>query len=77
MPFEQLNIEKMGALPKQFLVDDTGKKVSIVLDIREYQHILEQLEELEDIQLYDEGKKNQKSAIPMDEAFKAIEAQRK
>lgn len=67
----------MGALSKQFLIDDTGKKVSIVLDIREYQYMLEQLEELEDIQLYDEGKKHQKAAIPMDEAFKAIEAQRK
>lgn len=67
----------MGALPKQFLVDDTGRKVSVVLDIQEYQHILEQLEELEDIQLYDEGKKSQQPAIPIDEAFKAIEAQRK
>lgn len=67
----------MGAVPKQFLVDDTGKKVSIVLPIKEYQHILEQLEELEDIQLYDAGKKSQEPAIPIDEAFKAIEAQRK
>jgi len=39
----------------QYITDDKGKKLSVVLPIKEYQKILE---ELDDIRLYDEAKKN-------------------
>ena len=37
---------------------------------------MEELEELEDIKLYDEAKKSNEPSIPIDEAFKVIEAKR-
>ncbi len=39
--------------------------------------MLEELEELEDIRLYDEAKKSNEVSIPIDDAFKIIEAKRK
>ncbi|MCX6271668.1 MAG: hypothetical protein NTU44_10685 [Bacteroidetes bacterium] len=40
----------------QFITDDKGKKVSVILSIKKYDRILEDLEELEDIRAYDKVK---------------------
>lgn len=61
----------------QYITDDTGKKISVVLPIKEYNAIIEELEELEDIRLFDEAKNLNEPSIPIDEAFKIIEAKRK
>jgi len=39
-----------------FITDDKGKKVSVILSIKEYERMLEELEELEDIRIYDKVK---------------------
>lgn len=61
----------------QYITDNTGKKISVVLPIKDFKAIMEELEELEDIKLYDEAKKSNEPSIPIDEAFKLIEAKRK
>lgn len=61
----------------QYITDNTGKKISVVLPMKDFKAIMEELEELEDIKLYDEAKKSNKPSIPIDEAFKMIEAKRK
>ena len=61
----------------QFLSDDTGKKLSVVIPIKEYEQILMQLEELADIRLYDEAKNTKQSSIPAADAFKLVEAKRR
>ena len=64
-------------LHTQFVTDSNGKAVSVLLPIKEFQSILEELEELEEIKLYDKAKKNDDGVrIPMDEAFRKIEAKR-
>jgi hypothetical protein len=60
----------------QFITDSTGKRISVVLPMKEFQAIMEELEELEDIALYDEAKKSKEPSIPIDDAFKMIEAKR-
>ncbi len=61
----------------QYNKDTTGKSL-VILPQNEFDTLMEELEELEDIQLYDEAKKNDTGErIPMDEAFKLIEAKRK
>jgi hypothetical protein len=45
--------------------------------MKDFKAIMEELEELEDIKLYDEAKKSNETSIPIDEAFKMIEAKRK
>jgi len=41
----------------QYITDLNGEKVSIILPIKTYERIVEDLEELDDIRLYDESKK--------------------
>jgi len=61
----------------QFITDQKGKKLSVILPIKDYKKIMEELEELEDIRLYDEAMENKDKSIPADKAFKQIEAKRK
>ena len=60
-----------------YVTDTKGKKISVILSIKEFNSIIEGLEELEDIRLYDKAKKSKAPSIPIDEAFKIIEAKRK
>lgn len=67
----------MVSIHPQYITDETGKKISVVIPIKDFNAILEELEELEDIKLYDEAKKINEPSIPMDEAFRMIEEKRK
>ena len=65
-------------LHPQYVTDSNGKAVSVLVPMKEFKNILEDLEELEGIKLYDKAKKNDDGVrIPMDKAFKKIEAKRK
>jgi len=57
----------------QFVIDDHGKKLAVILPIREYNKMLDDLEELEDIKLYDAAKKGKQEFIDAEQAFKEIE----
>ncbi|UXE67740.1 MAG: hypothetical protein KA713_03810 [Chryseotalea sp. WA131a] len=67
----------MSTLNPQYITDKKGKKISVVLPIKEYKSIIEELEELEDIKLYDEAKASNDPSYPIDVAFKMVEAKRK
>lgn len=54
----------------QFITDNKGKKLSVVLDIKDYLRMLEQLEEIEDIKLYDEVKARKEESTPFEEYLK-------
>ena len=41
----------------QFVTDDHGKKLAVILPIKEYQKMVEDLEDLDDIRQYDQAKK--------------------
>ncbi|MER0438545.1 hypothetical protein [Emticicia sp. W12TSBA100-4] len=47
----------MTAIHPQYITDNTGKKISVILPLKEFDAIMEELEELEDIRLFDEAKK--------------------
>jgi hypothetical protein len=61
----------------QFLTDSKGHKIAVVLPVKEYRKMLADLEELEDIRLYDQAKASKEKAIPAAIAFKMIDAKRK
>jgi PHD/YefM family antitoxin component YafN of YafNO toxin-antitoxin module len=44
-------------LHPKYITDESGNKNAVVLPIKEYNKLMEELEELEDIRLYDEAKK--------------------
>ena len=41
----------------QFLTDKKGNRTAVVLPIKQYNKMIEKLEDLEDVRLYDESKK--------------------
>jgi PHD/YefM family antitoxin component YafN of YafNO toxin-antitoxin module len=60
----------------QYITDTAGQQL-VVLPVAEFNSIIEELEELEDIGSYDDARKNGTGErIPMDEAFRIIEANR-
>ena len=62
----------MISLHPQIITDTAGKQL-VVLSMKEYKNILE---ELEDIKLYDKAKIAKEPAVEVYEAFEAIEAKR-
>ena len=66
----------MITLHPQYITDTAGKKL-VILSQDEFESIMEELDESEDIRLYDEAKKEDDGMrIPLSEAFKIIESQR-
>jgi PHD/YefM family antitoxin component YafN of YafNO toxin-antitoxin module len=63
--------------PTQFLVNEKGEKVAVVIGIQEYEKLLEQLDELEDIRAFDEAEASGETPIPFDQAVAQIERSRK
>lgn len=55
---------------ENFVVDNSGKRIAVMLPIREYDKIREELEELEDIRAYDAVKAKNEPTIPLREAIK-------
>ena len=44
-------------LHPQYITDEDGKKISVILPMNEFEQIMEELDELEDIKLYDEARR--------------------
>jgi len=61
----------------QFVSDDKGNKIAVILPIEEYKRICEELEELESIRAYDAAKASKDEMIPFEQAIEEIERSRK
>lgn len=61
---------------QKFLVDGEGNRVGVVLDIREYQELIDDLEELDAVRAYDAAKASGEQAIPFEQAIEDIERHR-
>ena len=61
---------------RQFVVNERGEKVAVVLSIEEYEKILEELEDLEDIRACNEAKALGETPIPLEQALANIERSR-
>ena len=57
----------MNTIHPQYITDKDGKKVSVVIPLAEYEQILEELEELDDIKLFDEAKNDKSAAMSFDD----------
>jgi len=66
----------MAALNEKYVINEKGERVSVILDWKEYQTLLEELEELEAIRAYDAAKASGDEAIPFEQAMREIENRR-
>lgn len=60
----------------QYVTDERGVRIGVLLDIAEYERLLEALEELEAIRAYDRAKASQDEVIPFEQAIEEIERTR-
>lgn len=63
----------MSTNREQFVVDESGKRTAVLLEIDRYSELVEAQEELEAIRAFDEAKASNDEAIPFTQAIKEIE----
>jgi hypothetical protein len=63
----------MSVSKEQFVVDESGNRTAVLLDVKRYVELLEAQEELESIRAYDEAKSSGDEAVPFSQAVKEIE----
>ena len=59
-------------LHEEYVVDEQGNRKAILLPYDEWEKIVEELEELKDIRLYDNAKQGSSDPVPFDAAIKQI-----
>ena len=48
----------------RFLTDEKGQRIAVVLDIREYERLLEELEDQDDLRAFREAMTSGETAVP-------------
>jgi len=66
----------MAAFKHSYLVDEDGNRVGVVLDISEYQRLMNELEELESIRAFDAAKASAEEPVAFEQAVAEIERHR-
>jgi len=61
---------KNSKITPQFITNDKGEKVSVILPIKQYLKLLDAIEDNEDIRLYDEVKSRNEKRFSLDEYLK-------
>lgn len=64
-------------LPRErYIVDADGKRVAVILDIEDYERMVEAMEDLADIAAVREALKEGGDSIPMEQAFAELYRER-
>ncbi|MBW6511265.1 MAG: hypothetical protein K0A93_03980 [Desulfuromonadaceae bacterium] len=63
----------MIELHPQYLIDEKNQRQAVVLPCDEWEHILEALEELDDVKAFDRAKSGAGEALPFEQAVREIE----
>ena len=57
-----------------YLIDEKNQKTAVVLPFNEWEQLLEDLEELDDIRAYDSAKAQPSDMLPFEDAVRPIQA---
>ena len=63
----------MRKIHERFVTDSAGKRTAVLLDMEEYEKLLQELEELESLRAYDAAKSSGDEVIPLDQALTEID----
>ena len=67
----------MPTLEERYVVDKDGNRLGVVLDMEEYQKLLEELEELDALRAFDRAKAPGEKPVPFEQALTEIERHKK
>lgn len=62
----------MLSIHPEYIVDTSKRKRAVVIPLNEWEKILDDMEELEDIRAYDKAKKSGSDLVPFSEALSEI-----
>jgi antitoxin Phd len=62
--------------PPQFVVDEKGRRTGVLLTLRQYQSLLQRIEDLEDIQAAKEALAEEGESIPWEQVKAELHAER-
>jgi hypothetical protein len=63
----------MNTHEERYVVDKHGNRLGVVLDVKEYETLLAEVEELESIRAFDQAKASGETPIPFEQAVSEIE----
>ena len=63
----------MRKIHERFVTDSAGRRTAVLLDMEEYEKLLQELEELESLKAYDAAKSSGDEVIPLDQALAEID----
>jgi hypothetical protein len=66
----------MKADEAKYLVDTNGNRIGVVLNLAEYEQLLENADELEAIRAFDRAKASGEKPVPFEQAVSEIERRR-
>jgi hypothetical protein len=67
----------VGTPTEKFVTNTKGRRVGVIVGVREYRKILRDLEELESIKAYDQAKASGDDFKPLEQALEEIEKTRR
>jgi len=67
----------MTAKTPQFVINERGEKVAVVISIEQYERLLDELEDLDAIREFEAAKASGETPVPFEEALARIERSRK
>jgi hypothetical protein len=62
----------MTEVSERYIVDEHGAKIDVIVSIESYQQMLDDVEELESIKMYDLAKSTENEILSFDEAMTEI-----
>lgn len=65
----------MNTSETQFVTDDAGQRIAVMVGVDRYQQLLEAVEEIDSVRAFDAAKASGDDAIPFEDAVIEIEKQ--
>jgi len=63
---------KMLVTHEEYIVDKDGERKAVIVPWQEWQAVVEALEEIDDVQAYDEAKRQPSDPVPFEQAVREI-----
>ena len=60
----------------QFITDEKGNKTGVILSIKDYEKLMDELDEAHTVRIYDKAKAEKLTFQPFEDALKEIEQKR-
>ncbi len=67
----------MITLHPEFVVDNKAERKAVLLPLADWNRLMEEIEELDDIRAYDKATSRSEKSIPFDEAVRMIKSKAK